>query len=118
MPKDGEMTTYMGVNITRNDKVSMFRYYAPKLPSRPCYFCKANGGLLVFSSSVCFSLQVFVLARCVCGAEIKMKIDRPNQMFTVAYASRSPEEAWPIVLHNLKKKLAARPIELQGDDVD
>ena len=62
---------------------------------------------------------MFVLARCVCGAEIKMKIDKPNQMFTVAYASRTPEEAWPVVLENLEKKLAARPIELlQGEDLD
>ena len=61
---------------------------------------------------------MFVLVRCVYGAEIKMKIDKPNQMFTVAYASRSPEEALPVVLHNLQKKLAARPIELQGEEID
>ena len=47
-----------------------------------------------------------------------MKVDKPNQMFTVAYASRTPEEAWPTVLHNLKKKLANRPIELRGADLD
>ena len=40
---------------------------------------------------------MLALARCVCGAEIKMKVDKPNQQFTVAYASRTPEEAWPIV---------------------
>ena len=38
MPEDGEMTTYMMVNISRNDKASLFRYYAPELPSSPCYF--------------------------------------------------------------------------------
>ena len=46
MPEDGEITTYMMVNISRNDKASLFRYYAPELPSSPCYFCKANGSLL------------------------------------------------------------------------
>ena len=61
---------------------------------------------------------MFVLARCVCGVEIKMKVSKPNQMFTVAFASRSPAEAWPIVLENIKKKLAARPVELQGEDLD
>ena len=61
---------------------------------------------------------MFVLTRCVCGAEIKMKVDKPNQQFTVAYASRTPEEAWPIVLHNLKKKLAERPIELRDVGLD
>ena len=30
MPEDGEMTTYMRVNITRNDKVSMFQPKSPK----------------------------------------------------------------------------------------